>query len=48
MLATILLVFAFVLFALGAVNPPVTGRVNLTNAGLACAAFVWLLRTMLP
>ena len=45
MLATILLVFAFVLFAAGAFNPPVTGsRINLTNAGLACAALVWLLR----
>jgi hypothetical protein len=43
MISTILLVFALVFFALGAFNPPVTGRLNLSNAGLACAALAWLL-----
>jgi hypothetical protein len=44
MIGTILLVFAFVLFALGAISPPVTGRINLQSAGLACAALALLLQ----
>jgi hypothetical protein len=36
MLHTILLIFAFVLFVLAALNVP-SPRLNLTAAGLACA-----------
>jgi hypothetical protein len=42
-LALILFIAALVLFILGAI--PVSSRVNLVSAGLACALAAFLLRT---
>jgi hypothetical protein len=42
MLTTILLVFAFVLFVLAALNIPSPPRLNLVGAGLAC----WVASTL--